>query len=354
MKVLYFSRSYTPHDHRFLAAIQQGGGQAVFLRLPGEGGSEPRALPAGVQALAWRGSLQAALDEAQPDVLHAGPLDDCAYLAARSRFHPLVAMSWGSDILWTARRNGLKRLRVRKSLRAADALIGDCAVVRQAAENYGMPAEKIVTFPWGIDLQAFNPHNSDGGLRARLGWRDNFVLLHLRSWEAVYDPLTVARAFVLAARQQPRLRLLMPGSGRLEGRLHAIFARAGLQERVRLPGRLSQTDLPEYYRAADLYLSASLSDGSSVSLMEALASGLPALVSDIPGNREWVQPGGQGWLFPAGKPEVLAERILRAAVAKELAGMAAAARRTAEQRADWAHNQQGLFEAYRLAMQGPR
>ncbi len=354
MKVLYFSRSYTPHDHRFLAAIQQGGGQAFFLRLPGEGGGESRALPAGVQALAWRGGLQAALDETQPDLLHAGPLDDCAYLAARSRFHPLVAMSWGSDILWAARRNPLRRLRVRTSLRAADVLIGDCAAVRQAAQGYGAPAEKIVTFPWGIDLQAFNPRNGDGGLRARLGWKDKFVLLHLRSWETVYDPLTVGRAFVLAARQQPRLRLLMPGSGRLEGRLHAIFRRAGLHDRVRLPGRLSQTDLPEYYRAADLYLSASLSDGSSVSLMEALASGLPALVSDIPGNREWVQPGQQGWLFPPGQPEALAERILQAAAAGELAGMASAARRTAEERADWAHNQQGLFEAYRLAMQGGR
>ena len=54
------------------------------------------------------------------------------------------------------------------------------------------------------------------------------------------------------------------------------------------------------YRAADLYLSASHSDGSSVSLMEALGCGLPVLVSDIPGNREWVTDGEQGWLFPDG------------------------------------------------------
>ena len=70
-----------------------------------------------------------------------------------------------------------------------------------------------------------------------------------------------------------------------------------INEKVFFGGHVPQIDLPGYYQAADLYISASHSDGSSVSLMEALASGLPVLVSDIPGNVEWVEPGRQGWLF---------------------------------------------------------
>ena len=68
--------------------------------------------------------------------------------------------------------------------------------------------------------------------------------------------------------------------------LHKTFESAGVAERVSMPGQVSQLDLPRYYRMADLYISASHSDGTSISLLEALACGCPVILSDIPGNRE--------------------------------------------------------------------
>jgi glycosyltransferase involved in cell wall biosynthesis len=84
--------------------------------------------------------------------------------------------------------------------------------------------------------------------------------------------------------------------------------------------------------------------------MEALASGLPALVSDIPGNREWVHPGHEGWLFPVGDAAALADKIIAAMNAHELEELGQQARRTAEQRADWTRNKLGLQRAYQLAL----
>ncbi len=125
----------------------------------------------------------------------------------------------------------------------------------------------------------------------------------------------------------------------------------GLSERVHWGGQVNNLDLPGYYRAADVYLSASRSDGSSVSLMEALACGRPALVSDIPGNREWITPGVQGWLFPDGDANALAEGLLRAVACRaQWPQMGQAARRLAEQRADWSKNARLLEQAYRLAL----
>jgi len=104
---------------------------------------------------------------------------------------------------------------------------------------------------------------------------------------------------------------------------------------------------PRWYRMADLYISPSHVDGSSVSLMEALACGLPALVSDIPANQEWVAEGVNGWLFPDGDAEALAAGILAAAAErKKLPRIGRAARRSAEQRADWKKNFAKLLEAY--------
>ena len=118
-------------------------------------------------------------------------------------------------------------------------------------------------------------------------------------------------------------------------------------DRVHFGGHVSQKDLPRWYHMADLYVSPSHVDGSSVTLMEDLASGLPCLVSDIPGNREWIQDGANGWLFRDGDVNDLAEKILYAIKNREpRTRISEAARHTAEQKADWKKNFGKLLETY--------
>jgi glycosyltransferase involved in cell wall biosynthesis len=120
-----------------------------------------------------------------------------------------------------------------------------------------------------------------------------------------------------------------------------------VMERVHFGGQIAQGDLPRWYHMADLYISPSHVDGSSVTLMEALASGLPCLVSDIPGNREWIQDGVNGWLFRDGDMDDLAEKILQTINnRKSLKSIGEAARKTAEQKADWEQNFGKLLKAY--------
>jgi glycosyltransferase involved in cell wall biosynthesis len=160
----------------------------------------------------------------------------------------------------------------------------------------------------------------------------------------------IANAFARAAQGRPDLRLVMLGNGSQAASLRRIFIQAGVMDQVYFPGQVNYADLPRFYRSADLYVSASHSDGTSISLLEALACGCPALVSDIPGNREWVAPGKQGWLFADGDAEALAGALLLAFDRRaQLGEMGRAARRLAEQRADWRNNFPHLLEAYELA-----
>jgi glycosyltransferase involved in cell wall biosynthesis len=109
--------------------------------------------------------------------------------------------------------------------------------------------------------------------------------------------------------------------------------------------------MPDYDHASDLYLTASHSDGSSVTLMEALACGLPAVVSDIAGNVEWVQPDEQGWVFHDGDPMGASQCIMKAYQEAEWrTAMHAANRQLAEQRADWNKNFKVLLGAYDWAV----
>jgi glycosyltransferase involved in cell wall biosynthesis len=363
-RILYFTRDYTPHDHRFLSALAKTEHQVYYLQLERLGHTlEDRPIPQQIEQVQWKGGrsparlsdsprlyfdLRRVLREVQPDLVQAGPIQRSAFLVALSGYQPLVSMSWGYDLIHDAHRNALWRWATRYTLRRSAVMIGDCNTIRQLAISYGMPDERIVTFPWGVDLGHFTPGPEPGSGQV-------FTLLSTRGWEPIYGVDVIAEAFVQVARQRPELRLVMLGNGSQAGLLRQIFQRGGVQEQVLFPGQVSQADLPRIYHACDLYLSASHSDGTSISLLEALACGRPALVSDIPGNREWVTPGENGWWFADGDARQLADGILNAIEQRYLLpGMSRAARHTAEERADWHKNFPSTLHAYELALASPR
>jgi L-malate glycosyltransferase len=372
MRILYFTRQTTVHDHRFLTALAKTGNQVLYMTLEKrDQASRDIPLPNGIQQILWAGGqrpyqkadfpvlladFSRVIRETQPDLIQAGPLHLSAYLAAMAGFQPLVSMSWGYDLLFDAPRDAEVQEAIRYTLQHSAAMVGDCNTIRQLAINYGMPDEQIVTFPWGIDLAHFVRKNHclpavTTTTAVGLTVQTTFTLLSTRGWEPIYGVDVLARGFAEAARQHPELQLVMLGSGSQADLIRRIFLEAGVLERVSFQGQAGYGDLPGYYQSADLYISASHSDGTSISLLEALACGVPALVSDIPGNREWIEPGVQGWWFHDNDPHDLARAITYALNNRQnLSGMGLAARSLAEQRADWNKNFPELFKAYRIAL----
>jgi glycosyltransferase involved in cell wall biosynthesis len=360
VKVLYLSRGYSPHDHRFLSAISSKAERTFFSRLEQDLVSENRPLPDGVEEIDWTsgGRLQPqeivrALDEnihrLNPDLVHAGPIPSVAFTAARTGYSPLISMSWGSDILIQAQSEPALSA-ARYALEHSALAFADCHAVKEELAALGMRLEDIVVFPWGVDLQHFSPR-PDTQIRADLGWQDERVILSTRSLEPHYGAETVLDGFIQAAIQDPTLRLLQLGQGSLRERLQKKLAEAGMQARAHFAGQVGYDLLPNYYRSADLYLTASRADGSSISLLEAMASGLPALVTDIPGNREWVTEGDTGWFFPVGDAERLATGIASAfSSAGGLESMGQHARQVAETRADWQKSIETMMAGYQRVL----
>ena len=369
MKIIHFARDYTPHDHRFLEKMAATGHEVFYLRLENSGRAyEDRALPEGVTQIPWAGGqrlysrkdgprlvrgLRRVIREYQPDIIQAGPVQTAALLTALTGFKKLVTMSWGYDLLIDIRKSWAWQQAARFTLQRSAAFVGDCRTIRDLAVENGMAADRIVTFPWGANIRKYHPGDPLANpIRTRRGWgEDVFVLLSTRSWSPLYGVEDLARAFIRAADRHPDLRLLMLGGGPLAPQIHSLIQGAGLTDRVHFPGQVSQNELPEYYRAADLYISTSHSDGTSISLLEAFASGLPVLLSDIPGNREWVtKPGETGWLFQDGDAADL-ERQLDHVLAQrdELPGMRIRARALAEARGDWEKNFPALLQAWDIA-----
>ena len=366
MRILYFSTDYSTHDHRFLSALANTEHEVYYLRLERNARQvEDRPVPEQIQQVPWAGgsrafrwrdtlglagALRGVIRDVKPQLIHAGPVQSCAFLTALTGFRPLLTMSWGFDLMQDAERNAWWRWVTGYTLRRSAFFVSDAEVTRSRAVAYGMEVGCTAVFPWGVDLAHFKPQQKRAG--PRKARKAAFVLFCNRSWEPRYGVDVLARAFVRVAEKRPDVTLLLLGDGSQAQDIRQILSSGVMAQRVQFAGHVSQTELPRWYGMADLYISPSHVDGSSVSLMEALACGLPALVSDIQANKEWVADGVNGWLFPDGDAEALAARILDVMDRHaDLQAAGRAARQTAEHKADWSRNFGVLLRAYEQALQ---
>lgn len=330
IRVLYASRNDGIHDRRFIAALEDAGMTAVSVALEATKPAERL------------GVLLQADGRLRPDVIVAGPLLDVALAVVRAGLKPVVGISFAFDLLVDALAAGGGELG-HEALAGCDALVCDAEAVAAAAIALGMRSDAILRLPWGVDLDRYPVSNADGRgrVRVRLGWSgDERIVLVTRSHEPLYRMPVVVAAFRLAASADPRLRLLVLGDGTERPNLERAVADAGLTDRVRFVGRIDNAELPDWYAAADCYVSASPVDGSSVSLLEAMATGLPVVVPNVGGNPEWVAECRAGWLVPRDDPNAMASAMLESVALDEtaLGEMQRAARHTVETRADWRRN----------------
>jgi glycosyltransferase involved in cell wall biosynthesis len=134
------------------------------------------------------------------------------------------------------------------------------------------------------------------GSVGRLSKEKNFSLL----LNAI--PMVIAR--------KPEVRFLIIGEGPLGDELRSLASRLGLTSAVIFAG--ARSDVDALYPLMDLFVLPSLGEGLPSVILEAMASGVPVLATDVGGTRELVLPGGTGWLVPSGNPTALAEGILAA------------------------------------------
>jgi len=379
MKILYFSRNYTPHDFRFLNSLSKTEHEIFYLKLEANQRQvEDRPVPENIQQILWAGGQRAfkwsdlprlVLDfrsiakKIKPDIVHAGPIQTCAFIAVLSGFRPILTKSWGYDLVKDADSSKWMQWVTRYTLKRSAFFTSDANVTRDKAVLFGMKPENIVVFPWGVNIERFAPKR-DGGRKTKDGKPSSSVrrpqskaitLFCNRTWEPIYGVDVLAKAFVKVAQMNPNVNLILLGGGSQGANIRRILMNGGVMERVHFGGQVRQRDLPRWYHMADIYISPSHVDGSSVSLLEALACGMPCLVSDIAGNKEWVEEGVNGWTFRDGNVDDMAEKILLAIKSRRSWGrIGKAARKTAEERADWKKNFGKLLEAYNVIARSKR
>jgi glycosyltransferase involved in cell wall biosynthesis len=170
----------------------------------------------------------------------------------------------------------------------------------------------------------------------------------------MYDVPTVVRGFAEARQTRPDLRLVLGGQGSQAGAVRALIHELRLDDVTEVPGSMSAPEVLAWLRRSAVYVSASHSDGTSLSLLEAMAVGVPCVVSDLPSNREWVVASEVGRVFPVGDPHSLAEAIGQQLAAPRTQEAARRRREIVLTRGDWSRNRLEFLAGVELAMREGR
>jgi glycosyltransferase involved in cell wall biosynthesis len=250
-----------------------------------------------------------------PDFVVGSYSTTYGFMAAKTGFHPIVVITFGSDVLLQVR-SFLFRRRVRFALTRADVVVSDGPVADKALTGIGIEREKIVSFP-RFDPEFVSQLNmgshglSARSLRDRFGFGDEKkIVLHTRWFEWVYNVETVVKGFALAKERRKDLVLVLVGDGSLEKKIRSLVRELNLSESIFFAGRLPREELILLYDQADVYVSACVSDSMNASLLEAISRGTPVVVSDSETNRQWVEDGKTGSLFDPSSPTELSGKIL--------------------------------------------
>lgn len=179
------------------------------------------------------------------------------------------------------------------------------------ARDYAVEPSKIAVVPAAVDLERFKPRNRNE-VRQELGWEPGPTVFVMRRLVRRMGLEVLIDAFV----DLPGTRLVVGGTGPLEGELKARVARLGLQDRVSFPGRLSDEELVRHYQAADLTVVPTIAlEGFGLVTVESLACGTPVVGTSEGGTQEILEGFRPDMLVPPGDVAALAAKLREALAA---------------------------------------
>lgn len=314
-KILYYSNSCGLHDLKFIRVLSKLSRDVLVVSRSGN--SIPEELAGKVHFLSLSTpdskvlssreairKLKAIIKNHLPKLSVAGPLWPCAYEAAMADAPKLIATSWAYDILIDARRSPKIRQAIARALSAAQMALFDSPwVCEEARKIHSFPKSKAKIFPWGVDTKRFRPKPKD-----RTTASQTFEILHTRTLDKIYRPEVLLRAFHLAVQKKPHFRLKIIGAGPLLSKIQKLSKSLGLEKNVEWIPPVRNHQLPEILKKVSLYTTAACSDGGSISLLEAMATGLPVVVPDLPSNIQLLSPQHRSQTFQLDDPQAMAQK----------------------------------------------
>jgi len=246
----------------------------------------------------------------EPDLVHCHFINEAGWFGAAADHHPLVITAWGSDLYRAPHESRLARYLNPWSLRRADHVTCDSHAQATVIRRWGVPEERLDVIGWGVDRAEFHPGVDGARLRACLGVPgDAPTVLSPRRWH----PNCNIPAVIDAHAKLPDgifllLKRFTPADRGVAEAVDGAVDSSPAADRIRFVDELGADELPELYAAADVVVSLCETDGTPVSVLEAMATGRAVVALENASLAEWVsEPGGV--LVPRPDPELVADAL---------------------------------------------
>lgn len=326
MRICYIADGSSIHTQRWLNYFAQKGHEVHLISpMPtaGEGFAKgvqlhllvrlmPRIWPVTryFSGLLWLAQTRRLLRKIKPDIVDAHFITVNGYLAVASGFHPLVLSVWGSDILIAPKQNAVYKFLAKQALRKADRVLCVSPAIKEESIQLGANSQKVEVTLIGVDTKRFSPAQRNTMIFQKLNISDLFpVVMSTRGHRSVYNIETLVKAIPLVLEEAPEARFIITGQGEQTSYLERLAQDLGITDNTKFVGQIPDEELVAYLASSVVYVSTSLSDGTSASLLEAMACGLAPVVTDIPANRPWIKDGENGFLVPVKDHKTLATKI---------------------------------------------
>jgi glycosyltransferase involved in cell wall biosynthesis len=249
-------------------------------------------------------SIRRTLKDIRPDIMHGHYITSAGVISWMSGFTPYVLTAHGSDVIGSLN-SRLWRFVLPKVLAKAALVNPVSEALAEHLKGLGVSAEKMLVATLGVDTThfAFRPCCSNGA-----PWR----LLCTRTLGQVYDPLTILKGCTLLKAKGVDFELTFAAGGPMQDELRQVASQMNMSGQIRFLGGYDNAALPELLHSHNLFISASLWDGTSISLLEAMSAGIFPVVSRIAANSALLEEGKSALMFDCGDEVQFAEAIIQA------------------------------------------
>lgn len=254
-------------------------------------------------------SIRKILKKDKPDLVHLHVQHHYAPAVYFSHF-PYLLHSWGLEVLGLHHTSSFRRILAKQAAAKARKIIVDANCMKQIWNGMGIPENKVEVIPFGVDTDLFNPTMNGASIREKLDIRKNDItIISTRPFFKHYNIECLVKAAAIVTKRHENVKFIIKGRGPLERNIRTLAEKLRVFQHLRFTDPVPYREMPQHLAAANIYVSPSFIDSTSVSLLEAMACGLPPITTDIPGNREWITNEVNGLLYPPKDHRALAEKI---------------------------------------------
>ncbi|WP_461206454.1 glycosyltransferase family 4 protein [Clostridium sp. DL1XJH146] len=241
------------------------------------------------------------LKEIKPDIINAHYVTSYGFIAALTGIKPLVISAWGSDILVTPKQNKFYKNITKFTLNRADLITSDSDIMSKEINQ--LSRSKTITVPMGVEKILCDFERKDN--------INEIKILSLRTLNKNSNIDTIVKSFskIVKEYKDMTLKLIIINDGPEKNNIRNLIEELGICEDIEMKGFVSRKELLDLMISSQIYISIPTSDSTSVTLLEAMACGIPIIVSDLQANREWIENRINGLVLNRIDEEVLYENI---------------------------------------------